>query len=215
MPDGDSKEIKVAPGPQLAGPSDAELVTAGVAGIRGFISGAYDAVRSAAKSGWNWLGSTYDSAKNYLNSSSAPKAEPKQAVTAAAKPKPMTAGPSDQQMLAAGMAGVSSIAGAAYHAVKDLVTPEKTTTLTDNYELNPRIRYVALTNLHLEMEVDGKLRRFDLPESVAQSLRDGTMTPNQLANAVLAKIDAAQMRSGVNFELAQGVNETVGMGMRR
>ena len=75
---------------------------------------------------------------------------------------------------------------------------------------------MAVTNLHLEMEVDGKVRRFEISPKTEARLRSGEVTPNELANLALAKLDEAQRRVSMNYEMGQmSQGENIGQSMKR
>lgn len=205
-----TKEIEIG-GQQMAGPSDAQLLSAGVDGIKGFVSGAVAAVKGFFRSGAEKAGQLIDSAREGMRNwgSSSPTPPPKEVKPAQVSGKPMQAGPSDQQLLSAGLKGVTAIATGAYSAVKHVVAPEKPAAVED-VMLSPRIQHVAVTNLNITMEVDGRMRKFDIPESTAEALRSGRLSANELANAILDKIDAAQRRVGTNYSmLMEGIGDGV------
>ena len=219
MPDDKDKQEGqgiTVPGQQAAGPSDSQLLMAGAAGIKNFASGAYDATMEFFKSGVEKTGrffrSVGESFSGMFQSSPPPEKKEK---SLDVKPATMKAGPSDQQLLSAGMAGVSALATGAYNAVKGVVAPDKPQEMEETW-LNPRIKSVAVTNLHLEMEVDGKVRRFEISPKTESRLRSGEVTPNELANLALAKLDEAQRRVSMNYEMGQmRQGENIGQSMKR
>lgn len=205
MPDDKDKQEghgTYVPGQQAAEPT----------GIMGFFSKAYDAVKGFILGGGGDSGHTAESARRSVSGGAQPTSPlPGQGNPQGIPSATIKAGPSDMQLLSAGMAGVSAIASSAYHAVKDVVAPDRPRAMEEGW-LNPRIRSVAVTNLHLEMEVDGKIRRFEISPATEARLRSGEVTPNELANMALDKLDAAQRRASMNFEMGRmGQDEGIGM----
>lgn len=94
------------------------------------------------------------------------------------------------------------------------ISPEQGQTRYMKYadeKLDDRIKNVTINGTQIVMDIDGVPRSVMLPQSVADAYKQGVITENTLANAVLKKYDEQQRQLSENYENQQTRGTGVGI----